>query len=214
MTPEKYAHCLNIIVFCWRFSGNCCNVGYPSETHLKPNFREISFVHNLLLSSHLSAFPQSTAVIQPCLVQIFNKNSEKLTTASSVRDQRNFASLKWVSNKYPILLWYPPETHLKLKYREISFVHNIFSNCLIVLKFYTWHGSDIAVFCIKYQDGWIIDCCYGRTRLREIWVWDEFRTGIIYCNSPQIYLALVCHRCFPHTGVMFISMPAKQPWGK
>ena len=31
-------------------AGVLCNIGYPSETHVKPNSSEISFVHNLFLS--------------------------------------------------------------------------------------------------------------------------------------------------------------------
>ena len=43
---------------------------------------------------------------------------------------------------------YPSETHLKLKSREISFVHNIRP---IGLKLCTEHGSDTAVLCAKFQ---------------------------------------------------------------
>ena len=38
-----------------------------------------------------------------------------------------------------------PVTHLKLKSREISFVHDIHFSCLIVLKFYTEHGNDSGI---------------------------------------------------------------------
>ena len=40
---------------------------------------------------------------------------------------------------------YPSKTHLKLKSREISFIHNIRFSCPIVLKFCTEHGSITAV---------------------------------------------------------------------
>ena len=43
---------------------------------------------------------------------------------------------------------YPSETHLKLKSREISFVHNTRFNCPIVLKFCTEHGN---------QNDWKLD---------------------------------------------------------
>ena len=46
---------------------------------------------------------------------------------------------------------YPSETHLKLKSRENSFVHNIRFNCPIGLKFCTDHDSAIVVLCIKFQ---------------------------------------------------------------
>ena len=47
---------------------------------------------------------------------------------------------------------YPSEAHLKLKSREISFIHNINLSCLIILKFYTEHGSITAVLCAKCQN--------------------------------------------------------------
>ena len=31
-------------------TGDCCNIAYPSETHLKCKSHEISFVHTLLIS--------------------------------------------------------------------------------------------------------------------------------------------------------------------
>ena len=37
-----------------------------------------------------------------------------------------------------------PETHLKLKYREVSFTHNLCRSCPIVLNFCAEHGSGIA----------------------------------------------------------------------
>ena len=52
---------------------------------------------------------------------------------------------------------YPSETHLKLKSREYSFVHNICLGYPIILKFYTEHGSDTAVLCAKFQNAWIIE---------------------------------------------------------
>ena len=44
---------------------------------------------------------------------------------------------------------YPPETHLKLKSREISFAHNFLINYSIISKFCTEHGSDTAVLGAK-----------------------------------------------------------------
>ena len=57
---------------------------------------------------------------------------------------------------------YPSETHLKLKSRDISFVHNIRFHCPIGLKFCTEHGSDTAVLCAKFQndrstEAWVMD---------------------------------------------------------
>ena len=44
---------------------------------------------------------------------------------------------------------YPSETHLKPKYREISFVH-LFVNFSIVFKFCTERGSDITVLYAQF----------------------------------------------------------------
>ena len=49
---------------------------------------------------------------------------------------------------------YPSESPLKLKSREILFVHNIRFNNPIVLKFCTEHGSITSVFCSKFQNDW------------------------------------------------------------
>ena len=51
---------------------------------------------------------------------------------------------------------YPSETHLKPISHKISCAHNVFSGCLIVLKFYTEHGSDTAVLWAKFQNDWTI----------------------------------------------------------
>ena len=47
--------------------------------------------------------------------------------------------------------WYPSETHLKLKSREISFTYNLMLSCEIVSIFSTEHDSIIAVFCANFQ---------------------------------------------------------------
>ena len=52
---------------------------------------------------------------------------------------------------------YPPETHFKLKSREVSFAHNLFRKWPIVLKFCTEHGSDTAVLCATFQNDWTIE---------------------------------------------------------
>ena len=49
---------------------------------------------------------------------------------------------------------YLSETHLKLKSREISFVHNICLKNPIVLDFCTQHGSITVVLCVKFQNDW------------------------------------------------------------
>ena len=87
---------------------------------------------------------------------------------------------------------YPPETLLKLKFREIAFVHNTRYNCSIVLQFCTEHDSITAVFCAKLQklidSYWVVS--FGQTIFHELSVWDEFRTDILYCTPCYITLRL------------------------
>ena len=51
---------------------------------------------------------------------------------------------------------YLSETHLKLKSRKISFIHNSHSKFPIVLKFCTEHGSTTVVLCAKFHNNWTI----------------------------------------------------------
>ena len=46
----------------------------------------------------------------------------------------------------------PPETHLKLKYRDLSFIQNPRFSFQIALKLRTGYGSDTAVLCAKFQN--------------------------------------------------------------
>ena len=57
-------------------------------------------------------------------------------------------------------VWYPSETHPKLKSCENSFVHNIRLNDSIVLQFCTSYGSIVAVQCAKFQNDWTIEISY------------------------------------------------------
>ena len=45
---------------------------------------------------------------------------------------------------------YPSETHLKSKYREISFAYSLFMSYPIVLKFCSYHDSEAAVLCANF----------------------------------------------------------------
>ena len=54
-------------------------------------------------------------------------------------------------------IWYPSETHLNPKFREISFAHSIRFSCPIVLTLCTEHGSDTAILCAKFQIDWVIE---------------------------------------------------------
>ena len=51
---------------------------------------------------------------------------------------------------------YPPETYLKLKSREMSFVQNICLSRPIVLKIYTGHDSDTAMLFAKFHNDCVI----------------------------------------------------------
>ena len=107
-----------------------CNIGYPSETHLKPKSHEISFAHNLwsIIRSFWNS-AESTVAILPCFVQNFKTITQQkrmLWTNEVWRD----LSFRWVSDGYSILhstpgvlcnIEYPSETHLKLKSRQTSF---------------------------------------------------------------------------------------------
>ena len=86
------------------------------------------------------------------------------------------ASLQWYSEfnqRSHVLLatcgWssccagYPSKTHLKLKSRGISLVHNTHFSCPIVLEFRTEHGSMTAMLCANFQNDWAVEK-YGKTR--------------------------------------------------
>ena len=66
---------------------------------------------------------------------------------------------------------------------QISFAHNSFVNCPIVVKFCTEHGSDTAMLWAKFRNYWVTNWCYGWTRFDDIWGYDEFWCDILYCNS-------------------------------
>ena len=98
------------------------------------------------------------AILVPC----YAVKSLRLIRRSGTRMLSSFHHqvFKWVAEPWrqyrqPGVLcniWYPSKTHLKLKSREISFVHNIRFSCPIVLKFCTEHGSITAVLCATFRD--------------------------------------------------------------
>ena len=77
---------------------------------------------------------------------------------------------------------YPSETHLKLKSRKISFVHNIHLNNPIVLNFCTEHGSITAMLCAKFENIWT-------TEIDIMDEWDFARFGLTM--SLQTYPWLI-----------------------
>ena len=93
---------------------------------------------------------------------------------------------------YPLLytnncsIGHPPETHLKLKSREISPSMSTTSICL-VRSFWNFAQSTAVILPCSVQnfkrlDNW--NEHYWRTRFREIWLQYEFRVDILYRNSP------------------------------
>ena len=82
-----------------RTPGVPCNIRYPSETHLKPKSREISFAHNLFISyPNILKFCKEHGSYTAMLCVKFQSN---WTTEKDVIDERH---LRWVSDGYPIYL--------------------------------------------------------------------------------------------------------------
>ena len=69
---------------------------------------------------------------------------------------------------------YPPETHLKLSSREISFVHKWWLNGPIVLKFCTEHGS------ITFRTMGGLKEILRMSQIWRDWVWTDGH----YCTRP------------------------------
>ena len=82
---------------------------------------------------------------------------------------------------------YPSETYLKLKSREVSFAHNVFRNCPVILKFCTSHDSDTAVRCSKFQNDWTTDgdAIHKRDFVRFV-NRKSFWTNILYCTALSL----------------------------
>ena len=82
---------------------------------------------------------------------------------------------------------HPSETDIKLKSREISFVHNLLFNCPVVLKFCTSHDSDAAVLCTNFQTGWSNEGYVIGKQNCDIWASGAFRKDIPYFTRPLRY---------------------------
>ena len=76
---------------------------------------------------------------------------------------------------------YASETNLALKSHEISFAHNLFLSCQIVLKLCTEHGSDTAVLCAKYQNDLTTEL--GEWPFIKFKFKIEFQSDILYGHS-------------------------------
>ena len=82
---------------------------------------------------------------------------------------------------------YPTETQLKLKSREVSFVHNFVLCCSIVLKCYSEHGSDTTMRCATFQNDRTTEKYVVRKRDFTRFEFEvSFGGGIADCNSPQL----------------------------
>ena len=75
--------------------GALCNIGYPSEIHLKLKSCEISFSHN-------SCFSWPIAASLSCSVQNF-KSTGQLNRMLWTNEISRDLSLRWVSDGYPML---------------------------------------------------------------------------------------------------------------
>ena len=64
-----------------------------------------------------------------------------------------------------------PETYLKLKYREISFVHNLLLSCQLVFQI-LYRARQCHCRALYKISKWVDNRngCYGRMKFREIWV--------------------------------------------
>ena len=84
----------------WRKHWVLCNIGYPSETHLKLKSREISFVHNINLNDPIVLKCCTESL--PCPVQKF-KTIGRLKQMLWTNKTSQALSLRWVSDWHPIL---------------------------------------------------------------------------------------------------------------
>ena len=69
-------------------------------------------------------------------------------------------------------MWYPYETHLKLKYRRIWNVHKIYICCTIILKFCTDDDSNTAKPDAHFEND--LETAKNSRVFREILVYGEF----------------------------------------
>ena len=93
------------------------------------------------------------------------------------------------------------KTHLKLRFHENPFVHDIHLSCQIILNFCTEHGSDTAMLCAKFQNDFITGKLVNdEWHSPKIWVEDEFPREILYCHSLQTHKTIRTTFVYgPHT---------------
>ena len=71
----------------WRHCNVLCNIGYPSETHLKLKSREISFAHSLFIRYPIA--------LEFCTAVLCAKFQNDWTTETNVMVERGFAGFEF-----------------------------------------------------------------------------------------------------------------------
>ena len=146
-------------------------VQYRKSAQIKPQSRKISFAYNLFISYPI--------VSKFCTKHSSNTAVQKFKTIGQLKwvwwtnEISRDLILRWFSDGYLILhsipgwshkrkrtralccMEYPSDTHVKLKSREISFVHSMRFCCPIVLKSPIKHDSVIAMHCAIFQNDWV-----------------------------------------------------------
>ena len=82
--------------------GSCCNIRYPSETHLKLKSREISIAHNYLIINSFWNFAQSTEIPLSLSVQLKKGLTTEIGMTSDLSKFRSFRFVPRMQKK-PIL---------------------------------------------------------------------------------------------------------------
>ena len=102
-------------------------------------------------------------------------------------------------------VWYPSETHHKLKSRRVSFAHNVFGRCTIVLKFRTDHDRNADRYFLLHNPPFpsMVGRCVSVKMVRyKIYMCLSFYH--ILCTNIKIYI-LLCLRLPPKPG---FSLPS------
>ena len=76
------------------------------------------------------------------------------------------------------------KTHLKLKYKEISYIQKIDFICPVIMDFCTEHGSITAMLWALFQMIGNYEISYGQTIYHENWVERLSELKKIYSNNP------------------------------
>ena len=150
-----------------------CNIGYPSETHLKLKSREISFVYNLL--QRLNCFEILHRARQ-WYCRALAKFQNDWRTETDVIDTRDFARFEFKMNFRRVSFILLSGTHFTLD----SWAHtwnivkndrfNYDPNDTIVAPICTYHDRPASVACTK-----LCPDCMSIFQVRVIWIFARFR---------------------------------------